>query len=338
MRGLIIGIILAVTALEVPGQTKTVKDLFEAPAPKKDEDSRMEEGPSSSLGAVAEINGADITRADFLKVLYASAGSRVLRQMIGLELAKQMAAAERIQPSKDDLDREYRGVVLKLGPDKDTLGKTLTFEDRERLLRGIIRRRGMSFEEFQIGIEQQAYLRAVAKKKIKITEEMLKEEFDRMFGRKRKVRAIELQDMKVAESIFHRLQKGEDFATLATKYSIDFPTAAVGGQLGEIGPKDTKYPEIVVKTAFTLPEKKFSSPMRVETQYWIIKVDQEVPPVPITMEKVRPHLIEELSARLEKQMIEKMQPELFRNAKIKVYNKYLTKEFDRWQKEVQTNE
>jgi foldase protein PrsA len=253
-------------------------------------------------------------------------------------MAKQMAAAEKVEPSRDDLDKEYRRVVLSLGPQKDTLGKSLTFDDRERLLRGILTRRGISFEEFQIGIEQQAYLRAVAKKKIKITEAMIKDEADRTFGRKREARIIVLQDIKLAENVFHRLQKGEDFATLAGKYSIDFETATVGGQIGDIGPKENKYPAIVVKAAFDLPVGKFSSPVRVDTEYWIIKIDQETPAMPITLEKARPQLMESISIRLENQMIEKMQTELFKEAKIKVYDHRLSKEFNRWLKEIQTNE
>ncbi len=338
MRGLLISFMVMVSALELPGQTKTVKELFESPETEKEQTQNAPESPAASPGVVAEVNGTGLSRQEFFKVLYASAGSRVLRLMVGLELAKQMAASEKVEPGKEGIDKEYRTVVLNLGPEKDTLGKTLTFEDRERLLQGILRRRGISVEEFQIGIEQQAYLRAIAKKKIAITEEMLKDEFDRVFGRKRKVRVIVLQDVKVAESIFHRLTKGEDFATLATKYSIDFQSAPIGGQIGEIGAKDAKYPGVVVKTAFGLPEKKFSSPVRVESQYWIIKVDQEIPPVPITMEKVRPQLKEEISTRLENQMIEKMQMELLKNAKIKVYDKLLSKEFNRWLKELQTNE
>lgn len=339
MRGLLIGIIMAVLATGLAAQPKTVKDLFESPESEKDSTAGTPEAPETTTGSsIANVNGTNISHREFFRILYASAGSRVLKQMIGLEMAKQMAVAEKVEPSRDDLDKEYRRVVLSLGPQKDTLGKTLTFDDRERLLNGILVRRGISFEEFQIGIEQQAYLRAIAKKKIKITEEMVKDEADRTFGRKREVRVIVLQDIKLAEKVFHQLQKGEDFATLAGKYSIDFETATLGGQIGAIGPKETKYPAIVVKTAFGLPVGKFSSPVRVNTEYWIIKIDQETPAMPITLEKVRPQLMESISLRLENQMIEKMQTELFKEARIKVYDNRLSREFNRWLKEIQTNE
>ncbi len=342
MRGHIVFIVVMLSVLDLSAQTKkTVKDLFEEPGATPSaspEVSRSATGSAGTPKVIAEVNGQEISQAEFIKIMYKSAGARIVRQLMGVELARQMAVAERVQPTKADFDAEYRTVVKQLGPEKDNLGRSLTFEDHERLLRGILQRRGMCFEEFQVGIQKQAYLRAVARKRVNLTEDMLRKEFDRTYGRKRRVRAIMLQDLKLAEDVFHRLQKGEGFAKLASKYSIDFNSAPIGGQIGEICQNDPKYPPLFVKTVFNLGIDKFSSPIKVNGQFWIIKIDQEVPPVPISFEKVRPELSAQTRTRLENQMMEKLQVELFRNARIKVYDRLLSKEVSDWIKELQTNE
>jgi len=319
---------------------KTVKNLFEEPGVVRkeaaDSDSRATPAVNTPK-VIAEVNGQAISQQEFIKIMYASTGSRIIRQLMATELARQMAVAEQVEPNKSDLDIEYRTVVKQLGPQKDNLGRTLTFEDHERLLNGILQRRGMSEEEFQLGIKKQAYLRAIAKKRINVTDEMLQKEFDRTYGKKRHARAIMLQDMKLGEEVYNRLQKGENFAKLAVKYSIDLDSAPIGGQIGEISLNDLKYPPIVLKTVFNLKVDQFSSPVKVNDQFWIIKVDQEVPPKPITLDKVRPELSTQLKTRLENQMMEKLQVELFKNAQIKVYDKLLSKDVNSWLKELQMN-
>lgn len=340
MRAWILLSLVFLPALTLPAQTKSVKDLFDGPdaTPTPSANTAAnDETPPATDPSVAQVNSREISQQAFLKLLYASAGTRILRQLVGLELAKQMATAQGVDPGKTGIDRELRFVVEELGPEKDALGKTLSFNDRQRLLRGIIERRGMSYEEFQVGIEQQAYLRAIARPKVKITEPILQEEFERAYGKKRVVRAIVVPDIQVGQEVFHHLQKGEKFEALAGKYSVDFDSAPIGGQLGEIGLKDPKLPPVVVQTVFAMPVGKFSSPIRVENQVWIIKVEREVPPMSITLAKVRDQLADRLQRQREDQMMAKIQTELFRSAKIKVNDKLLAKDFGRWLKELQSN-
>lgn len=340
MRGWIISVlfVLLITA-GLSGQTKSrsVKDLFEGAPPPAAADP-VDDDPAAPPATVAEVNRLPISQKEFYRVMYASAGARVLRQLIGLELAKQIAASDRVEPTKEDIDREFRTVVSQLGPSSDALGKTLSFEDRRRLLRGILQRRGISYDEFQLGIQQQAYLRAVAAKRVTLTDKLVQEEFDRTYGKRRVARAIVLQDMKVAQEVFDRLQKGESFPALAVKHSIDFETASIGGQLGQVAPGDPRFPAIISKTVFDLAIDKYSSPIKIDDQFWIIKAEQEVAPQPISLDEVRDKLTEQLRTRLENEMIVKIQAELFKNAKIRVRDKLLAKDFDRWLKEIQTQE
>ncbi|MFA5864607.1 MAG: peptidylprolyl isomerase [Phycisphaerae bacterium] len=337
MRGVMSLVLLFSLAADLSAQTKTVRDLFEnSDIPSNQTAAAVVPGTDSR--AIAQVNGRDVSRQEFFKILYSSSGVRVVRQMIGLELAKQMAAAEGIALSKGDIDQEFHAVVDQLGPQKDNLGKDLSFNDRQRLLRAILERRGISFDEFQVGIRQQGYLRAIARKKVKVTGELVKEEYEQAYGKRRKARVIVVQDIKIGEEVYNRLQKGENFAALAGKYSIDFTSAPVGGQIGEVAPKDPRFPAVVVKTIFTLAIDKVSSPVKVNDQFWIIKVDQEVLPMPISFDKVHDQLTRQVSSRLENQMMEKIQTELFKSAKITVHDNLLSKEFASWIKELRANE
>ncbi len=338
LRLSIVVLLVFITTAAAQKNSKSVKDLFvDETSPSSNVQAPSAPRPSADQ-EIATVNGRPINRDDFLKVLYASAGNRILRQMIGLELAKQMAAAEGVEPAKDDFDREYRSVVNQLGPEKDQTGKLLSYDDHRRILRAILIGRGLSFEEFEIGIRHQVYLKAIVRKQIKITDTMVREEFARVYGPKRKIRVITVADQRVAEEVFNRLQKGEDFAVLASKYSIDFASAPIGGQFGDITRNDPRVPPTVCKTAFELAVGKSSTPIKVNEKLWIIKVDQHLPPQPISFDKVKNQLQSELFQRMESQMIEKLELELFKSAKIKVYDKGLSGEFTDWLKQMKDNE
>jgi parvulin-like peptidyl-prolyl isomerase len=327
-------------AANLNGQ-RSVKDLFEGPQEKQLKSSKTgqtdaTEKPIAPPPEIAMVNNLPVDRDEFFRVLYASAGTRVLRQFIGLELARQMAEAQGIRPTQADFDNEYKRVVDQMGPEKDSLGKALTLEDRKRILRAVLERRGLSVEEFEIGIKNQTYLKAIVKNQIQISDAMVQDEFKRVYGPRRTVRVIALPDMKLAETIYNRLTKGEKFAKLAVENSIDFNSAPIGGQLGEITKNDPKVPLIVSNSAYELKVGKFSSPIKVNSQFWIIKVDQESTPKPISYDKVENQLRNDLYDRLEGEMIEKLETTLFKNAKIKVYDRPLSKQFNLWMDQLKT--
>ncbi|NLE28092.1 MAG: hypothetical protein GX629_00310 [Phycisphaerae bacterium] len=339
MRYIIMLLCVLLMAMTSNAQSKSVKELFEQPADKTTESSKSDKPVARTMAEPAEIarvNNLPIDREEFSRVLYASAGTRVLRLFIGLELARQMADAQGIRLNQADFDREYKQVVNQMGPEKDATGKALTLEDRERILKNILERRGLSIEEFDIGIRHQAYLKAIVKNKIQISDARVQDEFKRVYGPRRTIRAIVLADMKLSEDIYNRLTRGEDFAKLAVENSIDFNSAPIGGQLGEITRDDPRLAPMISRVAFDLEVGKVSSPIMVNNQFWIIKVDQESTPEPISFDKVESQLRSELHERLEKEMIEKVETQLFRNAKIKVYDKLLSRQFNLWMDQLKT--
>ena len=81
---------------------------------------------------------------------------------------------------------------------------------------------------------------------------------------------------KEAEDIIKKLDKGEDFAKLAKKYSDDKATASKGGDLGYFN-NDDNFEENFVTAAATLEKGKYSKePVKTKYGYEIIlKVDEK---------------------------------------------------------------
>jgi foldase protein PrsA len=87
----------------------------------------------------------------------------------------------------------------------------------------------------------------------------------------RSVRAVQIvtRDLKKAKEVKHRLNQGEDFATVAKEASIG-PEAVYGGDLGLIA-RETM-PEPLDKTLFNLPVGRVSSIVKSAYGYHIFKV------------------------------------------------------------------
>lgn len=72
------------------------------------------------------------------------------------------------------------------------------------------------------------------------------------------------------ENIYKRLKQGEDFSTLALKYSEDAQTAPKGGMIGYISSLQTQYP--FETKVYSLGLGEYSKPFRTKTGYHIVKL------------------------------------------------------------------
>lgn len=72
------------------------------------------------------------------------------------------------------------------------------------------------------------------------------------------------------ENIYKKLKLGEDFSTLAVKYSEDSQTAPKGGLLGYISSLQTQYP--FESKVYSLGLGEYSKPFRTKSGYHIVKL------------------------------------------------------------------
>lgn len=122
---------------------------------------------------------------------------------------------------------------------------------------------------------------------------------------------IQFANEKEALDAYQALQNGETFATLAQEKSTDALSAAKGGDLGWANEGD--FPEAFEQTAQALSVNQYSTPVKVDENYHIIKVLERKESEALPLEKVKAQITnqirqEALSSefyKVEKQIAEK---------------------------------
>lgn len=130
----------------------------------------------------------------------------------------------------------------------------------------------MNEKSFKRSIKLNLLQEAALADGVNISEADMKDYYNEM---KKQVKAshILVADEKTAKEVKAKLDKGEDFAKLAKKYSTDTGSKAAGGELGWFGP-DKMVPAFT-KAAFSLKKGEISEPVKTKYGYHIIKLEDE---------------------------------------------------------------
>jgi peptidyl-prolyl cis-trans isomerase SurA len=106
--------------------------------------------------------------------------------------------------------------------------------------------------------------------------------------------SVKEANKKLADSIYNRLLKGDDFGTLASKFSNDVVSAAASGQMPEFG--IGQYDPVFENTVYSLPKDgAISEPFLTAHGYHIVKRLGKVPPISKSDAKA----MEELRSKVE---------------------------------------
>ncbi|MCX7965935.1 MAG: peptidyl-prolyl cis-trans isomerase [Syntrophorhabdaceae bacterium] len=199
------------------------------------------------------------------------------------------------------------------------------------------------FQERLKEIKEQLLIESLLKKKInvdaQITEADLKEYYEKnkeSFKREREIntRHILLNTAEEARQIKEKIAKGEDFAELAKRYSIDPSAKANGGEIG-FHPKGTLLPEYEA-AAFKLTKVgQVSDIVKTKFGYHIIKLEGIRPPSYVPFEEVKDFIKQKIAQEKQTQALEKYITNLKSTAKITI-NEDLLK--DEAQKTTEKNE
>lgn len=175
-------------------------------------------------------------------------------------------------------------------------------------------------------IKEQLVLETLLKKKIspdsQITEEDMKKYYEKnkeTFKREREIntRHILLNTEEEAKQIKDKLAKGEDFAELARRYSIDPNAKASGGEIG-FHPKGSLLPEYE-DAAFKLKKVgQTSGIVKTKFGYHIIKLEGVKPPSYVPYEEVKDYIKQKLAQEKQTQALEKYITDLKQSAKITI--------------------
>lgn len=206
----------------------------------------------SASNPIVQSKAGEITKEEFYNELKAQTGDQVLQQMVEtMVLAKEYTVTEK---EIDERIKEY----------------TEQFGGEEGLHQALAQN-GMTDEQaFKKNIERELLAEKAATDGVKVSEEEVKKEFEEKYKDEIKASHILVKDEKTAKEVKERLDKGEDFAKLASHYSIDPSSKDNGGDVGYFtkGRMVSEFDQVV----FSLDVNQVSEPVKTEYGYHIIKV------------------------------------------------------------------
>lgn len=196
-----------------------------------------------SGSTIAETSAGKITKDELYDAMKDQYGKTVLQQLILNKILSEKYDVTKSE-MKDKL-KEY----------SSSYGMQLNYDDLTSAEKG--------------SIKLEVLLEKAAMKYVKVTDKELKDYYEDNYPQI-KARHILVDDKKTAEEVKAKLDKGEDFAKLAKKYSTDTSSAKNGGDLGWFGP--SKMVEEFSKVAFNLKVNEISDPVKTDYGYHIIQV------------------------------------------------------------------
>jgi foldase protein PrsA len=215
------------------------------------------------LTAAALVNGQRISMAQLSKSTLNRYGADVLDELITNKLVDQEIRKQGITVATADIDAEIASLKDQYaGGDQATWESVLAQEGvTEAELRETVRRR--------MGVEQ------IIGKDITVTDAELQTYYDAnkdYYTEPEQVRASEIvvATLEEAQAIVTQLKGGADFAALAKEKSISEYSKENGGDLGYFASADQ--PADLSKAAFALPVGQISDPIKIDEQYYVIKV------------------------------------------------------------------
>ncbi len=252
--------------------------------------------------AVATINDEKITLQEFNNEL-----DKIPMNM------KMLVASQ--SGKKNFLDRLVVKKLLLNEAKKDNIEKEKDFQDKLS------------------DIREQLIIEALLKKKLttesKITDQDLQKYYDDHKEEFKKEREIETRQIVVkteqeAREIQARIAKGEDFAELAKKFSLDPSAKATGGNIGYHA-KGTLIPEYE-QAAFKLTKVgQVAPPVKTQLGYHIIKLEGVKPGAYASFAEVKDFIRQKMMQEKQAEVLQNYIEGLKKNAKI-VINEDVLKE------------
>jgi peptidyl-prolyl cis-trans isomerase C len=133
---------------------------------------------------------------------------------------------------------------------------------------------------------------------------------------------IVVKDEQAAMKVFERLQKGEDFAKVASELSIDKNSAKSGGDIGNF--KRGELNKDLENIAFRLKKGEISNPIPLKDGIHFIKITDAKGTVQ-EFEKVKPFIVQKAMADKQRTTFEKLLDDTKKKYKIEINKEALKK-------------
>ncbi|MCH7838877.1 MAG: peptidylprolyl isomerase, partial [Planctomycetes bacterium] len=180
-------------------------------------------------------------------------GPAVLEQLIGLEAALAAAAENGIRITDADVEAETERSLRNLSnPLSSVTDGDMDRETAERLLDRVLTQRNISREVFRVVMRRNALLRRIVQSQLHVTDQQLRDEYERAYGERVQVRHIQLATPAEAARVQERLANGGNFVELAKLHSANQITAQRGGLLDSFSRREDMLASHFRDVAFAL--------------------------------------------------------------------------------------
>lgn len=185
---------------------------------------------------LAVVEGKEISAAKFKELVGEGDRVRMLGAAIDLMLAERACEFAGIDTSGVQTGIGDRGFYRAVDAEVDraqaeAVKAGMTKEEQGRALGEILKRRGMSWEEFDMTMRRDACLRALAKDRVTVTEEMVKMVFDAQYGERLHGRLFIVRTMLEASEIRKALvDRGKSIDEVSATYTGRSFVLPMGGE------------------------------------------------------------------------------------------------------------
>ena len=279
---------------------------------------------------LARVNGRPIPRRHVVDLLLRTHGPAVLEQLIGLEAALAAAAENGIRITDADVEAETERSLRNLSnPLSSVTDGDMDRETAERLLDRVLTQRNISREVFRVVMRRNALLRRIVQSQLHVTDQQLRDEYERAYGERVQVRHIQLATPAEASRVQERLANGGNFVELAKLHSANQITAQRGGLLDSFSRREDMLASHFRDVAFALEPGRVSDAVRLGEWYHLIKLERRLPATYPEFASVRADLEARLRERLSESAMLKLYEKLFRESRIEVFDPMLRAAFER---------
>lgn len=209
-------------------------------------------------------------------------GDRVIpKSKLNEELIKQYGDAvlrQLMVRHAIDLEAEASGLAVTQEETNDELERSAEgYENEEQFFSVMKEQLGMSKQQVLEEIRYRLLLQKITVRDVPVTEGEIKQyiaDHPERFGEQRQYHLLWIvtATRAQAENILSRLESGEEFAELASAYSIDEYTSQNGGDLGFIEADDPFYDEAILSAAADMAIAEIAGPIELEDSYAIIQL------------------------------------------------------------------
>lgn len=231
---------------------------------------------------MAVVNGQDIRREALAAACADRFGEEVLESLVNKRLILHHCRNRGIEVTDQEINAEV-----------DRMAKRFKI-GREQWLAMLERERGINEQQYKRDILWPTLaLRKLAADQLTVSDQQLREAYESQFGEAVKARLIVVPDREQAEQLHRQLlDRPEDFARLAMKYSQDINSASIGGLIQPIR-RHVGDPQIE-REVFALEPNQISSIIPVANQFAILKCEGHIPARNVPLENVRDDLVERI--------------------------------------------